>query len=87
MPITQVMPTTRHRNRPLPERDQCRLDFGAFDNSPVKFSGPKNLGGVGTRTQSWLSAESYLPENDYLIFVTANPKVFAPLYEALREVR
>jgi hypothetical protein len=28
-----------------------------------------------------------LAENDYLIFVTANPKVFAPVYEALRQVR
>ena len=35
----------------------------------------------------WMKAESYLAENDYLIFVTANPKVFAPVYEALRQVR
>ncbi len=35
----------------------------------------------------WMKAESYLAENDYLIFVTANAKVFAPVYEALRQGR
>jgi hypothetical protein len=38
------------------------------------------------RTLGWMKAESYLAENDYLIFVTANPEVFARVYEALRQV-
>ena len=33
----------------------------------------------------WMKAESYLAENDYLIFVTANAKAFASVYEGLRE--
>jgi hypothetical protein len=35
----------------------------------------------------WMKAESYLAENDYLIFVTANPELFARVYEALSQVR
>lgn len=34
---------------------------------------------------TWISPESYLAENDYLIFVTANPTLFAKVYEALRQ--
>jgi hypothetical protein len=34
-----------------------------------------------------MKAESYLAENDYLIFVTANPELFARVYEALSQVR
>jgi len=35
----------------------------------------------------WIRAESYLAENDYLIFVTADPKLFSPVYEGLRQAR
>ncbi len=35
----------------------------------------------------WIKAESYLAENDYLIFVTANPELFTRVHEAFRQVR
>ena len=34
----------------------------------------------------WMKAESYLAENDYVIFATANPELFARVYEGLRQV-
>jgi hypothetical protein len=57
------------------------FDFGFHDSNYA------DLAHMFWQQLGWMKAESYLAENDYLIFVTANPKVFAPVYEALRQVR
>jgi hypothetical protein len=60
-----------------------------FVNYDFGFHDPEyaDLAHMFWRQLGWMKAESYLAENDYLIFVTANAKVFAPVYEALRQVR
>ena len=61
----------------------------AFVNFDFGFHDPQyaDLADMFWQQLGWMKAESYLAENDYLIFVTANPKVFAAVYEALRQVR
>ena len=61
----------------------------AFVNYDFGFHDPgySHLSQMFWQQLGWMKAESYLAENDYLILVTSNPKVFAPVYEALRRVR
>ncbi len=61
----------------------------AFVNFDFGFHDPKyaDLSQMFWQQLGWMKAEAYLAENDYLIFVTANPKVFANVYDALRQVR
>lgn len=54
------------------------FDFGFHD---PEYS---DLAQMFWRQLGWMKAESYLAENDYLIFVTANSEVFARVHEALR---
>jgi hypothetical protein len=60
-----------------------------FVNFDFGFHDPEyaDLAHMFWRQLGWMKAESYLAQNDYLIFVTANARVFAPVYEALRQVR
>ena len=60
-----------------------------FVNFDFGFHDPEyaNLTRMFWQQLGWMKAESYLAENDYLIFVTANAKVFSSVYEALRETR
>ena len=57
------------------------FDFGFQD------PGYTDLADMFWQQLGWIKAESYLAENDYLILVTANPEVFAAVYEALRQQR
>lgn len=59
----------------------------AFVNFDFGFHDPEyaDLAHMFWRQLGWVKAESYLSENDYLIFVTINPKLFAQVYEALRQ--
>jgi hypothetical protein len=60
-------------------------------HAPVRqdFPDPEyaDLAQMFSQQLGWMKAESYLAENDYLIFVTANAEVFAPVIAALRQVR
>jgi hypothetical protein len=60
----------------------------AFVNFDFGFHDPEYavLAHMFWQQLGWMKAESYLAENDYLIFVTANPKVFTPVYETLRQL-
>ena len=61
----------------------------AFVNFDFGFHDPEyaDLARMFWQQLRWMKAESYLAENDYLIFVTANPELFARVYEALRQLR
>ena len=61
----------------------------AFVNFDFGFHDPEydDLTRMFWQQLNWIKAESYLAENDYLIFVTANPELFARVYEALSQVR
>ncbi len=56
------------------------FDFGFHD---AEYS---DLACMFWQQLGWMKAESYLAENDYVIFVTAYPDLFARVYEALRPV-
>jgi hypothetical protein len=60
-----------------------------FVNFDFGFHDPEyaDLARMFWQQLSWIKAESYLAQNDYLIFVTANPELFARVYEALCQVR
>jgi hypothetical protein len=60
-----------------------------FVNFDFGFHDPEyaHLSQMFWQQLGWMKAESYLAENDYLIFVTASPKVFGRVYEALHQVR
>jgi hypothetical protein len=60
-----------------------------FVNFDFGFHDPEyaDLADMFWQQLGWMKAESYLAGNDYLIFVTANAKVFALVYEALRQER
>lgn len=55
------------------------FDFGSHDKEYA------DIARMFWQQLGWIKAESYLAENDYLIFVTANPKLFAPVQEAFRK--
>lgn len=76
-------------NRNIFESEMQQGQVHAFVNFDFGFHDPEyaDLSHMFWQQLDWMKAESYLAENDYLIFVTANPKVFAPVYEALRQVR
>jgi hypothetical protein len=76
-------------NRNIFESEMQQGQVHAFVNLDFGFHDPKSadLAHMFWQQLGWRNAESYLAENDYLILVTANPKVFAPVYEALRQVR
>ena len=57
------------------------FDFGFHDPGYAKLTH------MFWQQLGWMKAESYLAENDYLVFVTANARVFASVYEGLRETR
>lgn len=57
------------------------FDFGFHDS---EYS---DLAQMFWRQLGWMKAESYLAENDYLIFVSANSELFARIHETLRQVR
>jgi hypothetical protein len=57
------------------------FDFGFHD------PGYADLCQIFWQQLGWMKAESYLAENDFLIFVTANLKVFSRVYEGLCQVR
>ena len=57
------------------------FDFGLHDPEYA------DLAHMFWQQLGWMKADSYLAENDYLIFVTANAKVFARVYEALCQER
>ena len=76
-----------HKN--IFESEMKQGQVHAFVNFDFGFHDPgyADLSQMFWQQLGWMKAESYLAENDYLIFVTANPKVFAPVYEALRQLR
>jgi len=76
-------------NKNIFESEMKQGQVHAFVNFDFGFHDPgyADLSQMFWRQLGWMKAESYLAENDYLIFVTANPKVFAPVYDALRKVR
>ena len=57
------------------------FDFGFHD---LEYA---DLAQMFWRQLGWMKAESYLAENDYVIFVTANPQDFGRVYDAVRQVR
>ena len=59
----------------------------AFVNYDFGFHDPEyvDLAQVFWQQLGWMKAEAYLAENDYVIFVTTNSKVFASVYDALRQ--
>ena len=57
------------------------FDFGLHDPEYA------DLAHMFWQQLGWMKADSYLAENDYLIFVTASAKVFARVYEALCQER
>jgi hypothetical protein len=77
------------RNRNIFESGMQQGQVHAFVNFDFGFHDPKyaDLARMFWQQLAWMKAESYLAENDYLIFVTASPKLFAPVYEALCQVR
>jgi len=76
-------------NRNIFESEMQQRQVHAFVNFDFGFHDPEyaTLARMFWQQLGWIKAESYLAENDYLIFVTANPRVFAKVYEALRQVR
>ena len=75
-----------HRN--IFESEMQQGQVVTFVNFDFGFHDPEytDLAHMFWQQLRWMKAESYLAENDYLIFVTTDPKVFAPVYEALRQV-
>jgi hypothetical protein len=61
----------------------------AFVNFDFGFHDPEYaaLAHMFWQQLGWIKAESYLAQNDYALFITANPKLFAVVYEAFRQVR
>lgn len=57
------------------------FDFGFHD------PGDADLSRMFWQQLGWMKAESYLAENDYLIFATANPELFMRVYKALQRLR
>ena len=55
------------------------FDFGFHD---AEYA---DLANMFWQQLGWMKAESYVAENDYLIFATTNPKVFTAVSEALRQ--
>ncbi len=76
-------------NKNIFESEMQQGQVHAFVNFDFGFHDPEyaTLARMFWQQLGWMKAESYLAENDYQILVTANPKVFAPVYEALRQVR
>jgi hypothetical protein len=77
------------RDRNLFGSEMQQGQVHAFVNFDFGFHDPEyaDLAHMFWQQLGWMKAESYLAQNDYLIFVTADPKVFAMVYEALRQVR
>jgi hypothetical protein len=75
-------------NRNIFESEMQQGQVVTFVNFDFGFHDPEyaDLARMFWQQLGWMKAESYLAENDYLIFVTANPEVFARVYEALRQV-
>ena len=75
--------------RSIFESEMQQGQVHAFVNFDFGFHDPEyaDVAQMFWQQLGWMKAESYLAENDYLIFVTANPNVFGPVYEALRQVR
>jgi hypothetical protein len=76
------------RNRNIFESEMQQGQVHAFVNFDFGFHDPDyvDLARMFWQQLGWMKAESYLAENDYLIFATSNPEVFARVYEALRQV-
>ena len=76
-------------NRNIFESEMQQGQVHAFVNFDFGFHDPEyaGLGHMFWQQLGWMKAESYLAENDYLIFVTANPTLFTTVYEALGQVR
>ena len=74
-------------NRNIFESEMQQGQVHAFVNFDFGFHDPQSadLARMFWQQLSWMKAESYFSENDYLIFVTANPELFARVYEALRQ--
>jgi hypothetical protein len=77
------------RNKNIFESEMKQGRVHAFVNFDFGFHDPgyADLSQMFWQQLGWMKAESYLAENDYLIFVTANLQVFAPVYEAVRQAR
>ena len=75
-------------NRNIFESEMQQGQVVTFVNFDFGFHDPEyaDLARMFWQQLGWMKAESYLAENDYLIFVTAKPEVFARVYEALRQV-
>ena len=76
-------------NRNIFESEMQQGQVHTFVNFDFGFHEPEcaDLAHRFWQQLGWMKAESYLAENDYLVFVTANAKVFASVHEALRRTR
>lgn len=76
-------------NKNIFESEMQQGQVHAFVNFDFGFHDPKcaDLAHMFWQQLDWMKAESYLAENDYLIFVTSNTELFGRVYEALRQVR
>jgi len=76
-------------NKNIFESEMQQGQVHAFVNFDFGFHDPEyaDLAQMFWRQLGWMKAESYLAENDYVIFATANQELFKRVFEALRQVR
>ena len=69
------------------ESERRQGQVHAFVNFDFGFHDPEyvDLAEMFWQQLGWMKAESYVAENDYLIFVTSNSKMFASVYDALSQ--